>query len=169
MDSFISGYMVTIPYDINVKNNNGSVEIRHEDGTDYNSAIRYIEDSNLVPYNHHAVEFAWDICASIKIPYGASILFTHPFNRHDLPFTTLSAIIDGEFTLIPHGAFPFYIKNGFEGTIKAGTPIAQIIPFTNDSWKAEIESGLSENVKKNRKFMPKDWYKKSAWKRKSYN
>lgn len=168
LDSFLTGYIISLPYDLHVRLNGDTPEIKLSDGTIYNGSVRDIESKNLVPFSHYDVEFAWDLCTAITIPSGSSILFTHPLNRHDLPFTTLSAVVDGEFTLIPHGAIPFYIKSGFEGVIEAGTPIAQIIPFRQDSWKAEIDEGLFESSKKNRRSMPKDWYKKSSWKRKSY-
>jgi antitoxin (DNA-binding transcriptional repressor) of toxin-antitoxin stability system len=71
--------------------------------------------------------------------------------------------------LIPHGSIPFYIKNGFEGVIKSGTPVAQIIPFKQENWKAEVESGLCEYAKAYRRSSPIDWYKKKARKRKSYD
>lgn len=169
LDAFTSGYMITLPYDIHVSVNKDKPEIKLSDGTIYNGSVRDSQSIDIIPFNHYGVEFAWDLYTAINIPSGSSILFTHPLNRNDLPFTTLSAVIDGEFTLVPHGAIPFYIKQGFEGIIKAGTPVAQIIPFKQESWKAELELGLFERSKKNRRSMPKDWYKKSSWKRKSYD
>lgn len=169
LDAFMSGYILALPYDITVSLLNGKPEIKLTDGTIYNGSTRDVQSVNVVPFKHYDVEFAWDLCTALTIPSGSSILFTHPLNRHDLPFTTLSAVIDGEFTLVPHGAIPFYIKEGFEGMIKAGTPIAQVVPFAQETWKAEIEIGLFKNSKKNRRSMPKNWYKKSSWKKKSYD
>lgn len=169
LDAFTSGYIITLPYDIHVYVNNGKPEIKLLDGSIYNGSVRDSQSVDIIPFNHYEVEFAWDLYTALNIPSGSSILFTHPLNRNDLPFTTLSAVIDGEFTLVPHGAIPFYIKQGFEGIIKSGTPVAQIIPFKQDSWKAELQDGLFESSKKYRRSMPKDWYKKSSWKRKSYD
>lgn len=168
LDAFLTGYVIALPYDLHVSLNDGKPEIKLSDGSIYNGSTRDTESSHIIPFNHYNIEFAWDLCTAITIPSGSSILFTHPLNRHDLPFTTLSAVVDGEFTLIPHGAIPFYVKEGFSGIIKAGTPVAQVIPFRQDSWKVEIHAGLFESSKKHRRSMPKDWYKKSSWKRKSY-
>jgi hypothetical protein len=169
LDAFLSGYIISLPYDLHVYINNGVPEIKLSDGSIYNGSTRSSESIDIIPFNHYEVEFAWDLCTALTIPSGASVLFTHPLNRHDLPFTTLSAVIDGEFTLVPHGAIPFYIKQGFQGVIKSGTPVAQVIPFGNDSWKAELETGLFESSKKHRRSKAKDWYKKSSWRRKSYD
>jgi hypothetical protein len=169
LDAFLTGYIVSLPYDIEVICSNKNPEIKLLDGSIYNGSTRDAESISIIPFNHYSTEFAWDLCTALTIPTGASILFTHPLNRHDLPFTTLSGVIDGEFTLIPHGAIPFYVKQGFEGVIKAGTPVAQIIPFGNDSWKTEIEIGLFESSKKYRRSKAKDWYKKTSWKRKNYD
>lgn len=169
LDALMSGYIVTVPNDLYVSVNNGLAEIKLADGTIYEGSSRDAQSINIIPSNHYDTEFAWDLSIAIRIPAGASILFTHPLNRHDLPFTTLSGIIDGEFTIVPHGAIPFYIQKGFEGIIKAGTPVAQIIPFNRDLWKAETEVGLFEGSKKHRRSFPADWYKKSSWKRKSYD
>lgn len=168
LDAFLTGYIISLPYDLHVSLDEGKPEIKLSDGSIYNGSVRDIESPQIVPFKHYDVEFAWDLCTALTIPSGASVLFTHPLNRHDLPFTTLSAVIDGEFTLVPHGAIPFYIKEGFEGVIKSGTPVAQVVPFAQDSWKFELDVGLFENSKKHRRSMPKDWYKKSSWKRKSY-
>jgi hypothetical protein len=169
LDAFMSGYVITLPNDLHVSLHNETPEIKLADGTIYKGSSRDSQSINIIPFNHYDTEFAWDFCIAIHIPAGASLVLTHPFNRYDLPFTTLSGIIDGEFTIVPHGAIPFYIQKGFEGIIKAGTPIAQLIPFNRDSWTAEVETGLFENSKKYRRSMPIDWYKKSSWKRKSYD
>jgi hypothetical protein len=168
LDAFTSGYMITLPYDIYVKNNNGLIELSLEDGSQYSVSTREIEHESLVPFNHYPIEFFWDLYASIRIPNGASIMFTHPLNRYDLPFTTLSAVIDGELTMVPHGSIPFYIKNGFEGIIKSGTPIAQIIPFKQESWESNIEIGLCDYATQYHRSKPKDWYKRNSWKKKKY-
>jgi hypothetical protein len=99
-------------------------------------------------------------------------LFTHPLNRHDLPFTTLSAIIDGGLIMSGNGDVPFYIKKNFEGIIPQGTPIAQVIPFRQENWQSKKTKGL---FKKGEQHYNKSsslifgWYKKTFWTRKKYD
>ena len=40
--------------------------------------------------------------------------------------------------------FPFLLKKNFEGLIKQGTPIIQVIPFKRESWKSSY-SFLKQN------------------------
>ena len=71
---------------------------------------------------------------------GVSILFTHPMNRPDLPFHTLSGMVDTDgFTELPVH-FPAQWKDpGFDGVLKQGTPIVQCIPLRREA--AEFDLG----------------------------
>lgn len=64
---------------------------------------------------------------TVEAPEGFSILFSHPANRPDLPFQTLSGLVDADhFT---HGLthFPAVWKDrDFSGSLPKGTPVAQI-------------------------------------------
>jgi hypothetical protein len=112
---------------------------------------------------------AWKLNVSFVVPDGYSMLIMHPLNRHDLPFTTISGVIDGGFVSPPSGQVPFFIKKNFEGVIKQGTPIIQIIPFLQQNWDSEIENGLTEKGYQN-KHAHKiyGWYKDTFWKKKKY-
>ena len=66
---------------------------------------------------------------TVGLPEGWSMLFTHPLNRMDLPFRTLSGLVDcdaysGNFVHFP----ALWHDDSFEGTIPQGTPVAQGIP-----------------------------------------
>jgi hypothetical protein len=37
------------------------------------------------------------------------------------------------------GSFPFFIADGWEGTIPAGTPYLQVLPFKRENWEHQIE------------------------------
>lgn len=69
----------------------------------------------------------------IKTKPGWSCLFTAPLNNLELPFTTLSGVVDTD--KYPRTInFPalWNVKN-YDGTLKAGTPIVQVIPFKRKS------------------------------------
>ena len=100
------------------------------------------------------------------------MLVTHPINRFDLPFQTLSAVIDGGFTVAGDSNIPFFLKKGFVGVIPQGTPIAQVIPFKQGSWNSELESGLLQEGKligQRSHAVLYGWYKKTFWTKKQYN
>jgi hypothetical protein len=131
-----------------------------------------VADLQLVPFEHCPVEFVWHTGVANTIPVGYSAIITHPLNRHDLPFTTLTGIVDGGIVLSGLGNIPFYIKKNFEGIIPAGTPIMQIIPFRQENWSSKIKKGLFEkgmlNNKESSSFIY-GWYKKTFWTRKKYD
>lgn len=172
MDSLTVGYVITLPYDVFVKNDNGQPILAWTNAVDNPPSIRKdIADINVVPAGHHPIEFVWDYNVAYSFPKGYSAIFTHPLNRHDLPFTTVSGIIDGGLVMSPHGNAPFYIKEGFEGIIPQGTPIAQLIPFRQEKWKSKKTPGLAEIGllhSKKAVIIFGGWYKKNFWVRKSY-
>lgn len=173
LDSFTLGYLITLPYDVFVKNDNGAPLLTWTSGVENPPGARpLVADDKLIPYGHYPIEFIWNYCVSYMVPKGYSILFTHPLNRHDLPFTTLSAVIDGGMTMYAHGNVPFYIKNNFEGIIEQGTPIAQLIPFRQEVWKSAKQEGLLDLGSINNSFansVIRGWYKKNIWKQKKYD
>jgi hypothetical protein len=123
-----------------------------------------------VPAGHYPQGFSWSMPYSLKTPKGYSAVFTHPLNRFDLPFTTLSGVVDSD-NVVYAGNFPFFIKKEFEGVIKKGTPILQIIPFEREDWESrENKDLLEEGERARRKSMAviSGWYKHNVWQRKSY-
>lgn len=84
----------------------------------------------------------------IQTPDGYSCLFIHPSAYPDLPFITLPGVVDTDKLMTDINP-PFRMKNGWTGTIKAGTPIAQIIPFKREDWTHSlVHLGESEFLKK---------------------
>jgi hypothetical protein len=175
LDSLTTGYLITLPYDLLVEHKEGlpvftfPQTIKKEDGIEQRP---FPADENLIPYFHFPLEFTWDLHVSYTLPKGYSALITHPLNRNDLPFTTLSGIIDSGIVMSPHGNLPFYLKKNFTGKIPQGTPVAQIIPFRQEIWHSEekeglVELGLRDNIKAQLIF--KGWYKKNIWTKKEYN
>ena len=171
LDSLTSGYMILLPNDLYVKNNNGSPFITWNDTESSTNPREFVADENLIPFNHYPVECVWRLGVALNVPIGYSMLLTHPLNRHDLPFTTISAIVDGGLSMNPDGRVPFYIKQGFEGIIPQGTPIIQIIPFRQENWSSKKIKGLIKIAKQNQKksnSLIYGWYKKTFWVRKKY-
>jgi hypothetical protein len=173
LDAFMAGYMITLPYDLYVKNNDGVPFLVWPEGVQNPPSWRQeVADPNIVPTGHFPLEYTWDYNVSYTFPKGYSALFTHPLNRNDLPFTTISGIIDGGLVMSAHGNPPFYIKQGFEGIIPQGTPIAQLIPFRQEKWKSKNTPGLvaiGQSHAENALIVFKGWYKKTFWVRKQYD
>jgi hypothetical protein len=72
---------------------------------------------------------------TIEAPLGYSILFTHPVNRAELPFTTLTGLVDCDAFHDNPINFPAHWHDaGFSGVLPKGTPVAQCLPVKRESW-----------------------------------
>jgi hypothetical protein len=172
LDSLTTGYIQSTWCDIyieridkeNVKFGYSSFEIM-----DFRDKLGF-QDEDFFK-NFYPIEFTWKFNWVIKTPKNYGVLITHPLNRLDLPFYTLSGIIDSDlFYHTPGGNLPFYIKKDFQGLIPAGTPMYQIIPIKRERWTRQKEK-LSNSYEKN--FLNKkkvfwEFYKKNMWQKKEY-
>jgi hypothetical protein len=173
LDSLTIGYTVPLPMDIAVRiDEEGFPIVSWEMNQHQMVGARAGDEAPIpTPTGFDETHFIWSTACAFKLPEGYSAVITHPLNRHDLPFMTLSGVVDAD-AIMHEGSIPFYIKKGFEGLIKMGTPIFQVIPFKREDWQIEEKKGLFEigsaNGAKN-KFYTLGGYKKFQWKRKSYN
>lgn len=172
LDSLTAGYLITLPQDILFKNVDGVKYVswglaRSFTVVETDQFRRF--DGLPVPQGYDPN--VWRIADFPRIitPKGYSTLFTHPFNRYDLPFLTLSGVVDTDkshrTTIIA-----IRIREDFEGVLEQGTPIAQIFPFKRDNWESELlppfseEEQAKENFsvfsKANRSYQSQFWSKK---------
>jgi hypothetical protein len=173
-DMMIAGYALVFPVDVVIsKDDNGDLKIEY-DRTSFGDFIAE-RPTNMGatmprPYgfapNHLVFTGRW----GWKTPRGWSTIVTHPLNQVDLPFHTTSAFMDSdEFN--GAGNIPFFIRESFEGTIKAGTPFAQVIPVKRAAWKMINDPAIIDNVEKHVSIVRNDStpYKKVMWHRKKYD
>ena len=114
--------------------------------------------------------FKWANPWIITTPKGWSTMFLPPSYNDDAVFQILPAIVDtDQFELSVQ--FPFFLRKGFEGVIKAGTPIAQVIPFKRESWEAEYTTAPAghkmKTLQKHSRFF-ENRYKRTFWNKKEY-
>lgn len=73
----------------------------------------------------------------IRTEPGVSCLFIPPLHRPDTGIKIIEGVVDTD--KYPNAvAFPFWLDEGFQGLIPAGTPIAQVIPFRRESFKMKM-------------------------------
>lgn len=78
---------------------------------------------------------------SIEAPRGYSVLFFHPLNRPDLPFTTIAGLVDCDTYFENRVHFPArWHDAGFNGVLPKGTPVAQCVPVKRENWVARCET-----------------------------
>jgi hypothetical protein len=170
-DATVSGYIQRTWADIFIGSN--------DDGLFYESAsgpeiLSYRENSSVpVSDGYYPVEFIWQRQWSVKLPSGYSLLVTHPHNRLDLPFTTLSGVVDNDlFYHTPIGSIPFYVHKGFTGIIPAGTPMYQIIPIKRENWDSKKEPYNDEETRVRDNLLRRSFYgayRNLFWQKKTYN
>jgi hypothetical protein len=180
LDSFLTGYMVVTFCDLIVDQTVHGPIIRWPGQTvdvpDFWEPLQArgpeISYPMPSPNGYHEKHFVWNNPHLIKTPKDYSILITQPLNQYDLPFFTLSGVIDTDKDLLSSGRIPFFVKKGFEGVVPKGTPIYQVIPIKRDSWETVENMSLRED---NRRRMWQvgsvinGWYKKNLWSKKEYN
>jgi hypothetical protein len=171
LDALSSGYIQELWTDILIEKNNEEIVFRYATSPAPLSAREKI--SVKIDQNFYPFEFVWQRHWGVSLPKGYSMLVTQPLGRVDLPFQTMSAIVDADtFKFSGVGNIPFYIKKDFLGIIPAGTPMYQIIPFKRDNWESSIENynGLeTEKSERNIKRHFLNSYKKQFWQKKTYN
>lgn len=169
-DSLTSGYLVQLSCDVLVQQteNGPYIKWNSEEDIVWTHGKDQIQGIT-VPQGFSSLPFKWRNFYDIRTPSGWSVLFTHPMNRTDLPFLTFSGIVETDsFDLPIH--FPFFLSNSFEGIIKRGTPIAQMLPIKRESWESEIhksENNYLGRLKKIHAYVEK-YYKLNHWKKKEY-
>lgn len=173
LDVMLTGYTLVTPFDIFVgKNEDGSHNIRWNGPQEWSAFIgeRPKELGSTIPRpaGHSPNGLVWSSMWGWKTPRGWSTVVTHPFNRYDLPFTTLSGVIDSD-KFLANGNIPFFLREGWVGIIPAGTPYAQILPFKRRAWKKIADFGLVSKVYEEGKEVRIKSYKKYLWQKKSYN
>jgi hypothetical protein len=173
LDSLSAGYILELWCDIHIARDEQNNAVIH-----FKSVLNPVETRPLgaqgnlpVPSGHNVQPFVWKLPYYIQTPKEYSTMIVHPLNRFDLPFTTLSGLVDTDEVMYA-GNLPFFIRDEFEGTIPKGTPIAQVIPFKRETWESIENKNIIDKGELNRRksfavFF--GWYKKEAWKQKQWN
>lgn len=175
LDALTSGYIFELPFDVEFrKHRNGSVNIRWATNIDLIGQHGPDQAPGIPsPVDGSSDLLKWRPGWSVITPKGYSCFFTHPINRHDLPFRTFSGVVDTDkYSLGVE--FPFQVLNTIKEDIfilEKGTPICQVIPFKRENWQSEIKEYDEIAARKN-SFKLKSKivrsYKQQFWQKKSY-
>lgn len=171
LDAMVSGYMYLLEDSVTVD--------LADDGSpilSWDKDVMLIDKRPTVdfaiPDNCHPIQFGIKMNWYYETPKDYSLLFTHPFNRPELPFYIPTGIVDSDIWGLPI-FIPFFIKKNFIGTIKKETPIIQMLPIKRDNWNLEIDVS-NETIEKhkimeeNRRSHITAHYRKSTWQKKRY-
>src|SRR5712691_3902496 len=151
IDAMTYGFLIPLVADLRIENgvftwdreipagaasNYPRAPIDFHDSSQVAGTPLFDEDRFIIKFNN--------FCA-IALPRGESLLVTHPVNRHDLPFVTLTGLVDADRYCDNFIQFPARWRDpDFSGTLAKGTPVAQCLPLKRDRWTARFDMMTDE-------------------------
>lgn len=176
LDSLTHGYIIELPFDIYLEQDEGN-----EDGF----KISWKVDAGIftthgqhamnmeTPHGYHKriLKYQWPIVP--YTPEGFSLLVVEPLGYNQLPFKAVPAIVDTDDKRTTNFAIPCWPSTSFDGIVKAGTPIAQLIPIKRENWTSDYtyyEDGEYDAIETTnfRKHIL-NHYVNRIWKKKKFN
>lgn len=157
IDALSAGVIIPLPTDLHIAN--GEIAWNWDPPILEDALISRAPMGLHVPEQASGVPFQLATNAVLKFmnfwtleaPGGWSLLFTHPLNREDLPFRTLSGVVDGDLFRDGYVHFPaLWTDPSFEGTLPKGTPVAQVMAFPRTGQKLEVREMTDEDIARNR-------------------
>jgi hypothetical protein len=153
IDAMTYGFLIPLPCDVNVDkgefswdfdppvnnvNNFMRSPIAFHDASQAVGTPYYEPERFLIKFNNF-----W----TIEAPPGYSLLFTHPVNRPELPFTTITGLVDSDLYVDNRVHFPAHWHDvDFSGMLPKGTPVAQCIPVKRESWSLQVDTLSDEEA-----------------------
>ena len=155
IDAMTYGFLIPLPVDLEVRDGEFTWNFNVPKGfvSEYaHSPIGFHDSSPIagtpfVDRDRFIIKFNsfW----TIEAPPGYSVLFTHPVNRADLPFTTLTGLVDCDTFHDSPINFPARWHDAeFNGVLPKGTPVAQCLPVRRDSWIAQFDVFSAEEMQR---------------------
>lgn len=151
IDAMTNGFLIPLVCDVRVENGEFTWDsdlppsrlvsyarspIGFHDGSQVSGTPLFESDRFIIKFHN-----LW----TIEAPVGYSVFFTHPVNRFDLPFTTLTGMVDCDRYHDGWINFPAHWRDAnFSGVLPKGTPVAQCFPVKRETWAANI-SALTED------------------------
>ena len=176
-DSLISGYYILCPLDIYIDATKQKLDIQlpREFQMKYHQIIATHTAEQIEGYpkpnGYHNDLIRIHPHWLVKTEKGTSSLFIQPMHvKSDL--IAIPGIIDTD-SFISDGYLSFWVPKDFQGVIKQGTPLVQVIPMQRNDWESSIfdnpnsdELMEKQNQKKGSTFV--NGYKQKFWKKKTY-
>lgn len=161
-DSMTAGYYFYAPCDIYINATNPEKIIKSIPQGQNIKLTDIFAEHNREQYSDYPVDhsrYHKDIIRiaslwSVKTTKGTSTLFMQPMNTKMGPLVAIPGIIDTD-TFLSDGFFSFFVEKDFNGIIKKGTPLVQLIPFERGNWQSDFVTGeqASDIHKKQRNWI----------------
>jgi hypothetical protein len=144
------GYLVLLEADLLVTKKENGFDFSWSVETDLVSSHSPEQAPGLPePFDGKPGVMKWSNEYTFSTPKGYSALYTHPMNRHDLPFRTFSGVVETDRYPLPV-QFPFQMLDFSNDSliIPKGTPVAQIMPFKRDNFESSLVKANEEETRK---------------------
>jgi hypothetical protein len=153
IDAMTFGFLIPLAVDLKVQDGEFTWDFEPPEGLarEYpNSPVGFHDQSQVAgtPFfkdDRFIIKFNnfW----TIEAPPGYSLLCTHPVNRTDLPFTTLTGLVDCDtFHDTPLNFPARWHDINFNGVLPKGTPVAQCLPVKRESWRGRVATLSAEET-----------------------
>lgn len=152
LDAITAGYHIPLHSDIWVDNENDHPTFKATRVTSNFISTHDIEQYYTYPFgaDYYPQAFKFTHEWVVETPKGWSCMFIHPIYHDDLPFKSLTSIVDTDrFPAVV--SIIFFLKKNFRGIIPKGSPITQVIPFKREKFVAEYKADDGSYINK--------WYK----------
>jgi hypothetical protein len=172
IDAMTSGFLIPLICDLRVENGEFTWDNDLPPGGEVNfvrSPVGFHDPSQvsgtpLFDADRFLIKFhnLW----TIEAPEGYALLFTHPFNRFDLPFTTLTGQVDCDRYHDNWIHFPAHWHDAnFSGVLPRGTPVAQCLPIKRENWVARTAAFTGEETQQTHDLMTEMLRKTGVYRR----
>ena len=105
------------------------------------SQLHVAEQTAGAPLSNGRAAVKFNSFWTVELEEGWSLFAIHPANREDLPFRTVSGMVDCDRFHDAGINFPaIWTDARFEGVLPAGTPVAQCFPVRRTAFDMVVES-----------------------------
>lgn len=160
IDAMTRGFLIPLICDVRVENGEFTwdLDLPPSESVSFARSPIGIHDAGQVAgtplFDDDRVLIKFHNLWTIEAPEGYSLLFTHPVNRLDLPFTTLTGLVDCDTYRDSWIHFPaIWHDEAFSGVLPKGTPIAQCIPVKRETWVARTAAFTEDEAERTREVI----------------
>lgn len=155
VDAMSQGFTVLLPCDLRVQGGRFSwdwalppLSVEHHPRSPLSFHVAQ-QLQGLPGHDGHSAAIKFNSFWTIETEPGWSLFVMHPVNRDDLPFRTLSGLVDTDRFVDAGINFPALWRDAdFDGVLPRGTPVAQCLVLPRESLELHVEALSADHVQR---------------------
>ena len=177
-DSMTFGYYLKCPTDISIDATGDNLRVQLT--SDIMGMQQHLISNHLkeqmakypIPEYFHSEVVRIHPMWLVQTEPGYSSLFVAPMHADNSPIKAVPGVIDTD-EYPSDGYLSFFVKKGFKGIIKQGTPIVQVIPFKRDDWESSLNKEKDSDTQIRAQQLSvrsvfRNGYRKKMWSKKIF-